>query len=454
MPLQSLYKQLFPLLNSQESQLLEQLKQALPHLLSDRDRLSNFVSAQQSGLKAFATEQIPYYQRIGLKYDARPEPWPVLKKKHLQQHFLDLWHDGSIDDEHLKHWQTSGSTGQPTRFVVDAFSIEARELSFWLAQYLVHPNLETADWLWQDAERQKPLMLRLSSYEAGEPWNKSMPLFGDRTLTKMSALSHGECDLSQPAQFLLEKQPPFLGGDPQSFIALMDYWEGTQPGGFSTVQEVYLLKTLTCGGDQLLPEVRSRMERFFGVPVTDVYAMSEVGILASKCHRGQLHLHTPFNVLESVNEAGEKVFEGEVGNLLVTHLTNTAMPLIRYETGDRGRIDTTSNCPCSVALPILITLEGRRRQQFFNAQGKLCEPYALSKPLFEHQVSQFQWIQQDTDSLTLNYARQTPLSNIEKKDIQDVATALLGTPQTIAFQQKARLQEPGQKLHCFICEIT
>jgi phenylacetate-coenzyme A ligase PaaK-like adenylate-forming protein len=459
MPIQTYIKTSFPLLNSQEAHLLLQLKQALPRLLTEQEALSDFVAAQQAGLKAFATDQIPYYQQNALVHGETLEPWPTLKKKHLQQHFLDLWHDGSVGDERLKHWQTSGSTGQPTRFVVDAFSIEARELGFWLVQYLAHPNLETADWLWQEVEQNKPLMLRLSSYEAGEPWTKTMPLFGGRTLTKMSALNHAECDLSQPAKFLLENQPPFLGGDPQSYLALMDFWEATQPNGYSALKELYLLKTLTCGGDQLLPEVRSRMETFFGVPVTDVYAMSEVGILASKCHRGELHVHTPFNVLEAVNldsvdEAGLAIPDGDVGNLLVTHLTNTAMPLIRYETGDRGRLDTTSNCPCGVTLPILITLEGRRRQQFLNAQGEFCEPYALSKPLFELHINQFQWIQQDTHILTLNYVRQALLSNEEKEQITGVASALLVTPQTIRFQQKARLQEPGQKLQCFLCEIT
>jgi phenylacetate-coenzyme A ligase PaaK-like adenylate-forming protein len=449
----------FPSLNAQESHLLAQVKRELPRLLTDRDALTSFVEAQRAGLKQFAREQIAYYQKRDCERNSTLRPWPLLSKQHLQHHFLDLWHDASVGDDRLRHWHTSGSTGQPTRFVVDAFSIEARELGFWLVQRLVHPDLETADWLWHDDDRHKPLMLRLSSYEAGDPWSKPMPLFGGRTLTKMSALINPDCDLSQPARFLLEEKPPLLGGDPQSFIALMAYWETMQPQGTTSLKETYQLKTLTCGGDQLLPEVRARMEEFFGVPVTDVYAMSEVGILASKCHRGQLHIHTPFNLLEAVKTNANNLNhqdntpDDEVGDLLVTHLTNTAMPLIRYETGDRGRLDTTSDCPCGVALPILIALEGRKRQLFLTPQGQACEPYGLSKPLFELKVSQFQWIQTSVHALILNYVRSAPFSPEEKQQIQAFASTLLGAQQEITFQQKARLQEPGQKLQCFISDL-
>ena len=64
-------------------------------------------------------------------------------------------------------------------------------------------------------------------------------------------------------------------------------------------------------------------------------------------------------LLEVVDpETGEPVPDGELGELVLTTLRRTGMPLIRYRTGDLGRF-IVSPCPCGTLKPRLAEVEGR-----------------------------------------------------------------------------------------------
>jgi phenylacetate-CoA ligase len=57
------------------------------------------------------------------------------------------------------------------------------------------------------------------------------------------------------------------------------------------------------------------------------------------------------------------------GSLLVTDLVNRAMPLIRYEIGDRGTLDPVP-CPCGDPRPVLGAVDGRLNDVFTLPSGR------------------------------------------------------------------------------------
>ena len=104
--------------------------------------------------------------------------------------------------------------------------------------------------------------------------------------------------------------------------------------------------------EPVLPEQRERVAAALGAEVFTFYGARECGWVAAECLEHRLHVNTACVLLES-----------EGGSLLVTDLVNRAMPLIRYEIGDRGTLDIEP-CPCGDPRPVLATVDGRLNDVF------------------------------------------------------------------------------------------
>src|SRR5581483_6626364 len=74
---------------------------------------------------------------------------------------------------------------------------------------------------------------------------------------------------------------------------------------------------------------RKRIEAAFGCPVTNRYGCEEVSLIACECdrHRG-LHVNADSVLIEIVRD-GRPAAPGEPGSIVVTDLSNFAMPLVR-----------------------------------------------------------------------------------------------------------------------------
>ena len=85
-----------------------------------------------------------------------------------------------------------------------------------------------------------------------------------------------------------------------------------------------------------MPAVRERIEAAWGARCLDHAGASEVGSLAYPCaEHGGLHLFEDEYVCEVLHPDGtEPVAEGATGELVVTALSRTGFPVIRYRTGD------------------------------------------------------------------------------------------------------------------------
>ena len=80
--------------------------------------------------------------------------------------------------------------------------------------------------------------------------------------------------------------------------------------------------------------------------------------MAAECeaHTG-LHVLADVRYLEFLRE-GQPVQNGDFGEIIVTDLTNYAMPFIRYQTSDLGRPQSQS-CVCGRGFPLIQEITGR-----------------------------------------------------------------------------------------------
>ncbi|MEE9139345.1 MAG: GNAT family N-acetyltransferase [Alphaproteobacteria bacterium] len=192
------------------------------------------------------------------------------------------------------------------------------------------------------------------------------------------------------------------------------------------------LRALLGIAEQITPGMRRRIEDSFGVPLHENYGLNEIGIVAARCPEGgRYHVHAEFCLVEIVDADGQPCAPGEVGRLVVTGLTNPAMPLIRYDSGDLAEV-VDGPCPCGRTLPSFGAVVGRSRHFAYCPPGTLARveavddaidelPLALVRKLRRYQLHQFR-----DDSFELRVVAAETLSGKFEKPITAAWRAQVG----------------------------
>lgn len=159
------------------------------------------------------------------------------------------------------------------------------------------------------------------------------------------------------------------------------------------------LKGLLAISEQTTPGMRQYIETRFRASVHQNYGLNEIGIVAARCDANRHHVHTEHCVAEIVDDEGQPCAAGATGRIVVTTLSNHAMPLIRYDTGDLAVV-VEGPCPCGRTLPSFGEIIGRYSRVAFLPPGSTAQaialreavetvPLALARDLREFQVHQY-----------------------------------------------------------------
>jgi phenylacetate-CoA ligase len=153
----------------------------------------------------------------------------------------------------------------------------------------------------------------------------------------------------------------------------------------------------------LHPWMRKHIESVFEAPVFNRYGSREAGDMACECHlhRG-LHVVLPQHVLEIVDDEGNPCPPGVEGHVLVTPLTNLAMPLLRYRIGDIAAW-AEEPCPCGLSWPLLEHVHGRSSDVLVAADGTRVHGEYFTHLFYGLDwVRRFQLVQETVDRLVLS----------------------------------------------------
>jgi len=112
---------------------------------------------------------------------------------------------------------------------------------------------------------------------------------------------------------------------------------------------------------QLLPTI-AQLEKTWQAKIFSTYASTELATTFCECQNRQGgHIRPELIYLEILDENQRPVKEGELGELIVTPLGVTGMPLIRYKSGDIS-FYTKQKCPCSRTSLRIGPIIGRKNQ--------------------------------------------------------------------------------------------
>ena len=116
-------------------------------------------------------------------------------------------------------------------------------------------------------------------------------------------------------------------------------------------------------GNFALNKSGGAIEAAWGAKVFSTYGVTELANSLCECAAGMGgHLHDEQLHLEILDDDGQPVADGEVGEVVATTFGVEAMPLIRYRTGDCAAI-FHAPCHCGRTTPRLGPIVGRKHQK-------------------------------------------------------------------------------------------
>lgn len=197
---------------------------------------------------------------------------------------------------------------------------------------------------------------------------------------------------------------------------------------------------------------RRTIEAAFGVPVTDRYGCEEVSLIACECeqHRG-LHINADSVIVEVENADASGT-----GKVVVTDLSNRAMPLIRYRNGDVAAL-TDRRCPCGRGLPLIERIMGRDADFVVTPGGglisgiSLTENFALKVP----GTAQMQIVQESVSHLRIRVVPDREFSDASRNRIAGLVRETFGDSVRHEVELiEAIEQEPSGKYRFCISKVA
>jgi phenylacetate-coenzyme A ligase PaaK-like adenylate-forming protein len=387
------------------------------------------ISLQQERLKyllSHAYAHVPYYHKLlknsrvvnnsGAVNLECISNIPLLDKDLIRKNFEDL----KSDDLSVRNWyknSSGGSTGEPVILIQDkayrGWSIAVKKLfDEWSGYTIGDKKIQ----LW-GSERDLLVGRETLKTEAGR-WLANTVWLNAFCMppVKMRHFVEKINDL-KPVQILAYAASIYE-------LSLFIEQEGLEVSSPNAI--------MTSAGT-LYPHMRETIERVFQSPVFNRYGSREVSDIACECdHHKGLHISALTHYVEIIRPDGSLTEPGEMGEIVVTLLTNYAMPLIRYRIGDMG-VWSEDGCTCGRAWPLMKEVKGRLLDTFVKKDGTLITegPFDF---LFYHGgwVKRFQVIQEDYESvrilLVLGDEVKDPYDSLsgEFKEIIDQTKKIMG----------------------------
>ncbi len=345
-------------------------------------------------LLAHCQRSVPYYAAImkgvGGSFEDDPESYllnlPILTKGVIRERFEQL---KSIDlDQRKWEFNTSGgSTGEPVKLIQDRdYSDRTNALKQFFSTWAGAEIADSEVLVW-GSER---------DILEGSLGTKAKRLIANKLLrqTVLNAFHMTTEKMREFIDILNTKPPKLIVAYAQSIYELAQFAQREKIA-------IRPQSAIITSAGTLYPFMRETIEAVFQCKVFNRYGSREVSDIAGECaaHRG-LHVFLWGCYIEIVDEAGYRLPAGTEGNIVVTCLSNFAMPLIRYQIGDRGVLSAESNCPCGRQGQILEKISGRNVDVFKTRNGTLIDgEYFTHLLYFRPWVSKFQVIQKSYSSI-------------------------------------------------------
>jgi len=276
-------------------------------------------------------EHVPYYAEVLSGISARQieedphavlQRLPVLTKETIRSQFNAL-QSKHTSCRNCQVNTSGGSTGEPVKLIQDDEYRDCSTALRWFSQHLLGCELgQPHVWLW-GSER---------DLDSGTRSRKAQFFNWLTNTTWLNAFRMSPTNMRRFIELLNRMRPRLIIAYAQAAYELAQFAERE---GLAVVPQ----QALVTSAGTLYPFMREKVQQVFGCAVYNLYGSREVSDIAWELP-GRRGLWAPpwANFVEIVDEDYRTAPVGTEGNIVVTSLTNFAMPLLRYWIGDRGAL--------------------------------------------------------------------------------------------------------------------
>ena len=204
-------------------------------------------------------------------------------------------------------------------------------------------------------------------------------------------------------------RPVLVDGYAESLNFLATYVRDGGSPGFSP-------KAIISSAQGLPDNVRELIETGFDTKVYDKYGAREFSGIAYQCGQSPDHHVVDETYIVELLVDDRPAEPGEIGEVVITDLSNFSVPLIRYRIGDLAvAVDESTPCPCGRHLSRIGRIEGRTQAIVHCANGSWL-PSSLFLHFFkdyEHAVRFFQIRQERRGEFVLKIVKNRRFTTTE-----------------------------------------
>lgn len=354
---------------------------AVQHL--DAQSLQQLQEHKLQAILEHATSNIPYYSSLKHKQNLTLKDFPIINKSDIKRNTdYFMWHPEKKHE--LVCERSSGSSG-----IQGTIYMSKEEQSKVIA-------LQTLLWEWAGYKMGKPML------QTGITPNRSL----EKKLKDILFRVRYEAAFGLKKDAIINalisfrgKQQPVFGGYASSLYVY------AQTALENEITDIHF-GTIISWGDKLFDHYRTTIEKAFHCKVYDIYGTTEGFTIAGQKDSDYSYMITPQVFVELLDKNGNDVQDGEIGNVVVTHLDAYEMPLIRYYLGDMAIKLPDSEYPehRELAFPMLKKIIGRDTDIVRTPGGKSMVVHSFTG-IFEHlpEIKQFRVLQHELSGIMIEY---------------------------------------------------
>lgn len=185
-------------------------------------------------------------------------------------------------------------------------------------------------------------------------------------------------------------------------------------------------------------------QTFPNARLIETYTSTEGGLVAWQCMHGSRWHIAEANVLcEIVDDNGLPT--SDLGHIVITDLTNTATPILRYRgLGDLARWEPEP-CPCGSSARSIRHIEGRSAAMLHARGGALISPYVVVNAIEEVPgLAQYQIVQKQPGMLEVRVVAEACASrHCVEKEVQNALEAALAGAADLQLTFVSRIAAPS-----------
>lgn len=351
--------------NRYHRKMYELLSELRTHDAWSREQIEAFQLERLQTVVNHARKYVPFYttySTTAIRHLKDLSQFPVLKREMVRAN-SELFISTDCSRSDVIRVSTTGTTGASLH-VAYSESTAQHNWAFHMRR-----------WDWAGVEPRSPRVTLFGS-RIVPPEREDPPFWTHNAAENQTLLSifHlSERNATHYLSFLSDHSDMVLEGFPSVLAILAEFILGTR--------QPIRMRVVFTDGEPLYPFLRESIERAFGARVYDLYGNTELCGLIHECEAGRMHALSDYAYLEILDENGKPVQPGSEGYFVWTGFVNPAMPLIRYQIGDRGCWDPSGPCACGRAFPIVVPTITRDSDNLRCPDGRVFSPRALNQSL-------------------------------------------------------------------------